>query len=200
MEKKSDVFQIDLQLYLLLSCPFDGYRKILRWGLRLNWVPTSGSQLVDDAWKKGGINFGNSGMNPDLQQHWITDTRADLARDAAALLPCAVGMSCWRGTPGDPKGVTAGCWNIIPCRPTSIRDLLAWSGMQNTQYPQNAKKPPLPKKRDIEQENQNKGGKKHLAHGNDVCTPAGSCWEAPLPVFWITGFKHRAGKRCWNTE
>ncbi len=90
--------------------------------------------------KKGGINFGNSGMNPDLQQHWITVTRADLSRDATALLPCAVGMSCWRGTPGDPKGVTAGCWNIIPCRPTSIRDLLAWSGMQNTQYPQNAKK------------------------------------------------------------
>lgn len=64
----------------------------------------------------------------------------ELARDAAALLPCAVGISCWRGTPGDPKGATTGCWNIIPWRPTSIRDLLAWSGMQNTQFPQHAKK------------------------------------------------------------
>lgn len=41
-----------------------------------------------------------------------------------ALLPCAVGISCWSGTPGAPKGAT-GCWKISPCRPTSIRDLLA---------------------------------------------------------------------------
>lgn len=42
-----------------------------------------------------------------------------------ALLPCAVGISCWSGTPGDPKGPTPGCWKISPWRPTSIRDLLA---------------------------------------------------------------------------
>lgn len=46
-----------------------------------------------------------------------------------ALLPCAVGISCWSGTPGDPKGATPGCWKISPWRPTSIRDLLAWSGI-----------------------------------------------------------------------
>lgn len=42
-----------------------------------------------------------------------------------ALLPCAVGISCWSGTPGDPKGATPGCWKISPWRPTSIRGLLA---------------------------------------------------------------------------
>lgn len=46
-----------------------------------------------------------------------------------ALLPCAVGISCWSGTPGDPKGATPGCWKISPRRPTSIRGLLAWSGI-----------------------------------------------------------------------
>lgn len=56
-----------------------------------------------------------------------------------ALLPCAVGISCCSGTPGDPKGATPGCWKISPWRPTSIRDLLAWSGIQDTQYPHNAK-------------------------------------------------------------
>ena len=35
-------------------------------------------------------------------------------------VPCAVGISCWRGTPE----ATPGCWKTIPWRPTSIRGLL----------------------------------------------------------------------------